>query len=120
MKDGGNTGNAYAMLWQSYQNLEQAARNVRAGTAEYDQLRSTLRDMRQHLEQEFPEHFGVWLERLHVLREEMKEKLPSSREREVFWRNALQGDILSLVKNGELEQAEVRIRNAVDGNRTQS
>ena len=51
---------------------------------------------------------------------EMKEKFPSSREREVFWRNALQGDILSLVKNGELEQAEVRIRNAVDGNRTQS
>lgn len=78
------------------------------------------RFLRQHLEQEFPEHFGVWLERLHVLREEMKEKLPSSREREVFWRNALQGDILSLVKNGELEQAEVRIRNAVDGNRTQS
>ena len=78
------------------------------------------RFLRRHLEQEFPEHFGVWLERLHVLREEMKEKLPSSREREVFWRNALQGDILSLVKNGELEQAEVRIRNAVDGNRTQS
>lgn len=51
LKDGGNTGSAYAMLWQSYQNLEQAARNVRAGTAEYDQLRTTLRDMRQHLEQ---------------------------------------------------------------------
>ena len=51
MKNGGSMGNAYAMLWQSYQNLEQAARNVKAGTTEYDQLRTTLRDMRQHLEQ---------------------------------------------------------------------
>lgn len=72
------------------------------------------RALRRKLEQQFPDSFGLWLERLHSLRDEMKEKLPSSRERENFWRYALDEDILEWVRTGELDRAEVEIRNAID------
>ncbi len=78
------------------------------------------RQIRKHLEQEFPESFALWLERLHELRTEWRELLPESRDRENFWRKALDEEILALVRNGKLEQAEVRIKNAFDGNWSQS
>lgn len=76
--------------------------------------------IREDLEREFPDGFAKWLEVLSELREEMKEKLPDSRAREAFWRGALDRELLDLVKQGELEQAEVRIRHAVDGDRAES
>lgn len=76
--------------------------------------------IREALEDEFSEDFAKWLEILAELREEMKEKLSSSREREAFWRRALDREIFALVKQGELKQAEVRIRNAISSNRIES
>ena len=76
--------------------------------------------IREALEDEFSEDFARWLELLAELREEMKEKLSSSREREAFWRRALDREIFALVKQGELKQAEVRIRNAISSNRIES
>ena len=73
--------------------------------------------LRQQLEKEFPPAFGPWLERLHILRQEVKEKLSTSREREAFWREALDGRILEFVKAGQIGQAEVELRHAIDGNR---
>jgi len=77
------------------------------------------RKLREHLEEEFPPVFGQWLERLHILREEVKEKLGSSRARESFWRNALNERILGLVRAGRIGQAEVELRHAIDGDRTE-
>ena len=77
------------------------------------------RALREHLDREFPPMFGEWLERLHLLREEVKARLGSSREREAFWRDALNEHILELVGTGQIEQAEVEVRNAIDGNRTE-
>ena len=71
------------------------------------------RAMRRELEQEFPESFGLWLEKMKVMREEMKERLATSEARQDFWRQALSPGVLSLVKCGELEQAEAEIRNAI-------
>ena len=71
------------------------------------------RAMRRELEQEFPESFGPWLERLKELRAEMKEKLSGSDDRQDFWRQALSPRVLDLVRCGELEQAEAEIRNAI-------
>lgn len=71
------------------------------------------RAMRRELEQEFPESFGPWLERLKEMRAEMKEKLSGSGERQDFWRQALSPRVLDLVRSGKLEQAEAEIRNAI-------
>ena len=71
------------------------------------------RALRRELEQEFPESFGLWLERLKEMRAEMKEKLSGSDERQNFWRQALSPRVLDLVRSGELEQAEAEIRNAI-------
>ena len=71
------------------------------------------RALRRELEQEFPESFGPWLERLKELRAEMKEKLSGSGERQDFWRQALSPRVLDLVRSGKLEQAEAEIRNAI-------
>ena len=71
------------------------------------------RALRRELEQEFPESFGLWLERLKEMRAEMKEKLSGSDERQDFWRQALSPRVLDLVRSGKLEQAEAEIRNAI-------
>ena len=75
--------------------------------------------IRRYLEQEFPESFGKWLEDLARLREEVKCTLPDSAARERFWRQVMDEDLLKLAMAGDLEQAEVRIRNAVDRNRVE-
>ena len=78
------------------------------------------RVLREYLEEVFPPVFGEWLERLPCLREEAKERFGSSREREEFWRSALNERILELVRAGMLDQAEVELRHAIDGGRTES
>ena len=73
------------------------------------------RYIREKLEEDFPEVLSEWLEVLHALREEMKDKLPTSRDREAFWRYALNDRLLDMVKQGNIKQAEAEIRNAADG-----
>lgn len=77
------------------------------------------RVLREQLEEFFPPVFGQWLERLHCIRGEARGVLGSSREREEFWRNAMSGRMLELVKAGRLDQAEVELRHAIDGDRTE-
>ena len=70
------------------------------------------RAIRMELEQLYPEAFGQWLERVARLRREMRTMLSTSRERTAFWRMALRPYILNMVHDGELEKAEVELRNA--------
>ena len=44
--NGGNPGTAYATLWQSYEALKLEAKTVSTGSADYNQLRTTLSEMR--------------------------------------------------------------------------
>ena len=66
------------------------------------------------------ETFAPWLERLIPIREEAKEKFSSPEEREAFWRDALSDEVTALVKEGRLDEAEARVRDAVNRGGTKS
>ncbi len=72
------------------------------------------RQLRRELERDFGDTYGAWLERLTILRGEMKSRLDNSQARETFWRQAMDAAVLELVKQGELKRAEARIRDAID------
>ncbi|MBR1885546.1 MAG: bifunctional precorrin-2 dehydrogenase/sirohydrochlorin ferrochelatase [Schwartzia sp.] len=64
--------------------------------------------------------YAPWLERLVPVREEIKERLASSEERRAFWREALSEDVMALVRDGKLDEAEEQVRHAVDRSRAES
>ncbi len=76
--------------------------------------------IREALEREFPGYFAEWLEIMASMREELKAGLPDSHSREKFWREVLDRELFALVQQGELEKAEVKIRNAASGYRIES
>lgn len=78
------------------------------------------RRLREELETKYGEEYGVYLDMLSELRDEMKLKLKSVKEREEFWRQALDGKVLTLLSEGHLKEAEAVIRHAISGTRTQS
>ncbi len=51
--NGGNPGTAYATLWQSYEALKLEAKTVSTGSADYNQLRTTLSEMRPWIEKAY-------------------------------------------------------------------
>lgn len=70
------------------------------------------RAIRMELEHLYPHSFGEWLECVARLRTELRAQLPNDAQRTEFWRMALRPHILSIVRDGELEKAEVELRNA--------
>ena len=64
--------------------------------------------------------YAPWLERLVPIREEIKDCFASAEERRDFWRKALSTDVMALVREGKLDQAEELVRNAVDCSRAES
>lgn len=66
------------------------------------------------------EIYAPWLEKLVPIREEIKERLESSEARRAFWRDALSDEVMTLVREGKLEEAEARVKNAVDRSRAES
>ena len=54
------------------------------------------------------------------IREEIKELLSSSEERRAFWREALSEDVMAMVREGKLEEAEAMVKHAVDRSRAES
>lgn len=65
-----------------------------------------------------PKNVDEWLKILKKVRDEMKEKLKTSRDRENFWRRALNKRVFALLKEGRLKDAEVELKNGVSCNRT--
>ena len=70
------------------------------------------RAIRKELEEMSPSAFGMWLERGSWLRVELQECISSSSARTRFWHTALRPDILTMVRHGAMEKAEVELRNA--------
>ena len=70
------------------------------------------RAIRMELEHLYPHSFGEWLECVARLRTELRAQLSNDEQRTEFWRMALRPHILSMVRDGELEKAEVELRNA--------
>ena len=70
------------------------------------------RAIRMELEEMYPPAFGMWLERVSCLRVELQECISSSSARTRVWHTALRPDILTMVRHGAMEKAEVELRNA--------
>ncbi len=78
------------------------------------------RCIRQHLETQFNDDFARWLERLSAIREEVKILISDAETREKFWREVMSSENFSLAQNGEIDKAEVNIRNALGSYRSKS
>jgi len=76
--------------------------------------------LRLHLEEEFDDSYGQWLDRLAAIRQDVKEALPDIRCRQEFWRTALSDQVMTLVHEGNLKEAEALMRHAISRFRTQS
>ena len=74
--------------------------------------------IRQYLETKFNDNFARWLERLSKIREEVKFLINDAGTREKFWRDVMSNENFSLAQNGEIDKAEVNIRNALDSYRS--
>ena len=71
------------------------------------------RYMKEWLSLKIPEGFGLWLDRVGKMRVEMKERIGTSEAREAFWRAVFTEDIMHLVMQGKLDEAEECVRHAV-------
>lgn len=72
------------------------------------------RYLRCKMEREFDETYAKWLDKLVQLRKEAINKLPTSDDREIFWRSALSDDVMELVKAKQYDKAEESIRDAIN------
>ena len=78
------------------------------------------RMMRQELTETYGAVHGAFLTKLGVWRDEVKDILPTSSERESFWRSVLTRDVMKLLREGKLDKAEESIQDAISSIRTQS
>jgi precorrin-2 dehydrogenase/sirohydrochlorin ferrochelatase len=72
------------------------------------------------LKSRIPPAFGVWLDKAALLREELRNEIADSRDRERFWHMVFDDEIMNLVITGKLDEAEERVRNAVGCFRSES
>ncbi len=66
--------------------------------------------LRKQLEQHFDERYGRWLAELAAIRRQGQSVLPTSRDRQAFWRQALTDDVMALVDNNEIDAASALLR----------
>lgn len=66
--------------------------------------------LRKRLEQHFDERYNQWLTELAAIRRQGQALLPSSRDRQAFWRQSLTDDIMALVENNEIDAASALLR----------
>ena len=70
------------------------------------------RKLKDELAAKYGPEYGRYLALVTKLRTEMKERLATSKERETFWREAIDQETLNLLKQGKFGEAEERMRNA--------
>lgn len=75
------------------------------------------RQLRQELSELYGEEYGLYLELLAKIRSNMKAELATAHDRESFWRDALNKEVLNLLADGNLEEAEARMYDAISGTR---
>lgn len=76
--------------------------------------------LRRELEERYGPEYGQYLTLLARLRDEIKDNLATAAGRGEFWREALDGEILALLKAGKVREAEEKITDAVSRFGTQS
>lgn len=78
------------------------------------------RRLREELEQHYGPEYGLYLELVARLRAEIREHPGTVAERQTFWREALDEDILALLRAGKIKEAEEKIKHAASCTGAQS
>ncbi|MBP2637411.1 MAG: cysG 2 [Firmicutes bacterium] len=78
------------------------------------------RRLKDELAAKYGPEYGRYLALVAKLRTELKERLATSKERETFWREAIDQETLDLLKQGKFCEAEERMRNAACGTGSES
>ncbi len=76
--------------------------------------------LRRELEERYGPEYGQYLDLLARLRDEIKDNLATAAGRGEFWREALGGEILALLKAGKVREAEEKIIDAASRFGTES
>ena len=69
--------------------------------------------LRQDLEERYGEEYGLYLQLVAKIRAELKDRLATAKERERFWREHIDDEMMILLRQGKINEAEARIRNAI-------
>ena len=69
--------------------------------------------LRQELAKQYGEEYGEYLDMLDKIRRELKQRLATSKQRELFWRETIDENVLALLRQGRIEEAEAVICHAV-------
>ena len=64
--------------------------------------------------------YGTYLDLVSEARSKMKKNMQSPKEREAFWRQTIDQDVINLLKDGKIKEAEAKINNAISCFGTQS
>lgn len=68
--------------------------------------------LRQELAERYGEEYGLYLDMIDKVRRQLKQRLATSKEREIFWRETIDEEVLALLRQGRIEEAEARICHA--------
>ncbi len=72
------------------------------------------------LAQQYGPEYGLYLDLLAKARLKIKEVISSSKERELFWRQMIDDQVINLLKEGKIQEAEAKINNAIGCFRSKS
>lgn len=67
----------------------------------------------KELSERYGPEYGIYLDLVATARIKLKEKMQSSKEREIFWRQTIDQETISLLKKGKIKEAEAKINNAI-------
>ena len=76
--------------------------------------------LREELEERYGPEYGIYLELVAKARTQIKKQLSTAKEREAFWRKTLDQEVIVLLKEGKIKEAEAKINNAIGCSGTQS
>jgi len=78
------------------------------------------RRLRAELAERYGPEYGTYLDLVAEARIKMKKNILSAKEREAFWRQTIDLEVITLLKEGKINEAEDKINNAIGCFRTQS
>jgi precorrin-2 dehydrogenase/sirohydrochlorin ferrochelatase len=76
--------------------------------------------IRKDLENIFGPEYGIFLNMLGGIRERVKQRFVTQAERQAFWESIIETDILEMISDGRIDEAEEKINRAVSCTGTQS
>jgi precorrin-2 dehydrogenase/sirohydrochlorin ferrochelatase len=76
--------------------------------------------LREELEERYGPEYGIYLELVAKARTKIKRRFSTAKERESFWRETLDQEVIILLKEGKIKEAEAKINNAIGCSGTQS